>query len=79
MSMQAIKEEIQEQVTGWVVRLRGLPFTANAEDVLEFFDGLEVLGGTAGVVFCWGSRWSTFRRSLCRVSIRGDPVVSSSA
>lgn len=52
--MEALKEEVQEQDTGWVVRMRGLPFAANAEDVLEFFDGLEVLRGAAGVVFCWG-------------------------
>jgi hypothetical protein len=41
-SMQALKDEVQEQDTGWVLRMRGLPFGANAENVLEFFKGLEV-------------------------------------
>lgn len=45
---------MQEQDTGWVVRLRGLPFAATAEDVLAFFNGLEILRGTAGVVLTWG-------------------------
>lgn len=53
-SLQALKNEVQEQDTGWVVRLRGLPFAATPEDVLAFFSGLEVLRGSAGVVFTWG-------------------------
>lgn len=53
-SLQALKDEVQEQDTGWVVRLRGLPFSATAEDVLAFFSGLEVMRGAAGVVFTWG-------------------------
>lgn len=37
-----MKDEVKEQDTGWVLRMRGLPFGANAEDVLEFFKGLEI-------------------------------------
>ncbi|EFN58697.1 hypothetical protein CHLNCDRAFT_20050, partial [Chlorella variabilis] len=33
------------------VRLRGLPFTSTAQDVLQFFEGVETVGGEAGVVF----------------------------
>jgi len=40
--MQALKDEVQEKDTGWVLRMRGLPFGATAEDVLDFFKGLEV-------------------------------------
>ncbi|GAB4820463.1 hypothetical protein N2152v2_007509 [Parachlorella kessleri] len=36
---------------GEVVRLRGLPFASTAQDVLHFFDGIEVVGGEAGVIF----------------------------
>ena len=53
-SMDALRGEIEEHDTGWVVRLRGLPFSASADEVLEFFDGLEVVGGAEGVVFIWG-------------------------
>ena len=53
-SLQALKDEVQEQDTGWVVRLRGLPFAATSDDVLAFFSGLEVLRGAAGIVFTWG-------------------------
>ena len=34
-----------------VVRLRGLPFNSTAQDVLAFFEGVETVGGEAGVVF----------------------------
>ena len=52
--MDALRGEIEEHDTGWVVRLRGLPFSASADEVLDFFDGLEVVGGAEGVVFIWG-------------------------
>jgi hypothetical protein len=39
------------KLKGWVLRMRGLPFTATADDVVGFFDGVEVAGGTDGVVF----------------------------
>lgn len=53
-SMKALKGEVEEHDTGWVVRLRGLPFNATAEDVQEFFAGLDVVGGSEGIVFTWG-------------------------
>ena len=39
------------QLQGWVLRMRGLPFTATAADVVKFFEGLELARGAAGVVF----------------------------
>lgn len=36
---------------GNVVRLRGLPFNSTAQDVLQFFEGVDVVGGEPGVVF----------------------------
>ena len=39
------------QLQGWVLRMRGLPFTATAADVVRFFEGLELARGAAGVVF----------------------------
>lgn len=41
----------EAHLQGWVLRLRGLPYTATAADVLAFFDGLEIARGAAGVVF----------------------------
>ena len=41
----------EAQLQGWVLRMRGLPYTATASDVLGFFDGLELARGAAGVVF----------------------------
>lgn len=52
--MKGLRGEVEEHDTGWVVRLRGLPFTATAGEVLHFFSGLEVVGGVDGVVFTWG-------------------------
>jgi hypothetical protein len=36
---------------GLVVRLRGLPFNSTAQDVLQFFEGVDTVGGEEGVVF----------------------------
>lgn len=36
---------------GHMVRLRGLPFSSNAQDILRFFEGIELSGGEAGVIF----------------------------
>ena len=36
---------------GHVVRLRGLPFNSTAQDVLQFLEGVDAVGGEAGVVF----------------------------
>ena len=41
----------EAKLHGWVLRLRGLPYTATAADVVGFFDGLELARGSAGVVF----------------------------
>ena len=43
--------EAVPSLRGHVVRLRGLPFTSTAQDVLDFFSGVEVMGGEAGVLF----------------------------
>lgn len=34
-----------------MVRLRGLPFSSTAADVVAFFEGVETVGGEGGVVF----------------------------
>ncbi|KAK9809304.1 hypothetical protein WJX73_002890 [Symbiochloris irregularis] len=41
----------EAHLRGWVLRMRGLPYTATAADVLAFFEGLEIARGAAGVVF----------------------------
>ena len=38
-------------LSGHVLRLRGLPFSSAAKDVLDFMSGLAVVGGEAGVLF----------------------------
>lgn len=38
---------------GYVIRLRGLPYSASATDVLKFLDGIEVVRGLEGVVFTY--------------------------
>lgn len=38
-------------LSGHVVRLRGLPFSSTAADVVAFFEGVETVGGEGGVVF----------------------------
>eukprot|EP00887_Chlorella_sp_A99_P001529 scaffold8.g1529.t1 len=43
--------EAGPSLAGRVIRLRGLPFTSSAADVVEFFSGIEVVGGEAGVLF----------------------------
>ena len=50
-AMKAMEEAHEGPRPGWVLRMRGLPFSASAEDVLQFFEGIEVLRGTRGVVF----------------------------
>jgi hypothetical protein len=42
---------VAPSLQGHVVRLRGLPFASSAQDVLQFFKGIEVVGGEAGVIF----------------------------
>jgi hypothetical protein len=44
-------EGARPSLQGHVVRLRGLPFNSTAQDVLQFFEGVETVGGEAGVVF----------------------------
>lgn len=39
------------KLKGFVVRMRGLPFTTTAAQVVAFFDGVEVVRGDEGVVF----------------------------
>ena len=39
------------RLAGYVVRLRGLPFTASLTDVLQFFAGLDIVRSPPGVVF----------------------------
>lgn len=39
------------KLKGYVVRMRGLPFSATAADVLKFFEEVEVMKGEDGVVF----------------------------
>lgn len=39
------------RLAGYVVRLRGLPFTATLSDVLHFFQGLDTVRSPPGVVF----------------------------
>jgi len=34
---------------GWVVRIRGLPWAATEEDIMNFFDNVNIKGGTGGV------------------------------
>ena len=41
----------EAQLQGWVLRMRGLPYSANTADVSAFFDGLELTRGTGGIVF----------------------------
>ena len=53
-SMADLKEVIREQDKGWVVRLRGLPFKATQEDVLDFFGGIEVTNGLSGITLIYG-------------------------
>jgi len=38
------------RLRGQVVRLRGLPYSATAADVVAFFDGIPIVGDSAGVV-----------------------------
>ncbi|KAL4432818.1 hypothetical protein ABPG77_008144 [Micractinium sp. CCAP 211/92] len=38
-------------LSGHVVRLRGLPFSSTAADVVAFFEGVETVGGEGGIVF----------------------------
>lgn len=38
-------------LSGHVVRLRGLPFNSTATDVVGFFEGVDMVGGEAGIVF----------------------------
>lgn len=35
---------------GHVLRLRGLPYSASASDVMQFFNGLDISRGEQGVV-----------------------------
>lgn len=44
-------EGARPTLRGHVVRLRGLPFNSTAQDVLAFFEGVETVGGEAGIVF----------------------------
>jgi hypothetical protein len=44
-------ENARPSLRGHVVRLRGLPFNSTALDVLQFFEGVETVGGEGGVVF----------------------------
>ena len=39
------------RLAGYVVRLRGLPFTASLPDVLQFFSGLDIVRSPPGVIF----------------------------
>ncbi|XP_026683580.1 heterogeneous nuclear ribonucleoprotein H2-like, partial [Diaphorina citri] len=38
-----------EEVEGFVMNLRGLPFSATEDDILKFFDGINVKSGRAGI------------------------------
>lgn len=38
-----------------VVKLRGLPFSATAEEIVEFFEDVEIAGGTEGVLLTVGN------------------------
>lgn len=41
----------ESKAKGFVVRLRGLPYSATSADVVKFFDGLDVVRGADGVLF----------------------------
>ncbi|KAL4458089.1 hypothetical protein ABPG75_012954 [Micractinium tetrahymenae] len=41
----------QPSLWGHVVRLRGLPFSSTAADVVGFFEGVDTVGGEGGIVF----------------------------
>lgn len=43
----AIKEE--EDGEGFIVRLRGLPWAVTNDDILKFFDDVNIVGGTSGI------------------------------
>ncbi|KAF6259340.1 hypothetical protein COO60DRAFT_1015207 [Scenedesmus sp. NREL 46B-D3] len=48
----AVKKVLEDtQLQGCVVRLRGLPYTATAEDVATFFEGVQLAGGDDAIVF----------------------------
>ncbi|KAI5749375.1 hypothetical protein M8J76_006849 [Diaphorina citri] len=40
---------VMEEVEGFVMNLRGLPFSATEDDILKFFDGINVKSGRAGI------------------------------
>ena len=41
----------EPSLQGFIVRLRGLPFTSTSEDVISFFEPLDVVNGGQGVLF----------------------------
>jgi hypothetical protein len=41
----------ESKAKGFVVRLRGLPYSATAADVVKFFDALDIVRGVDGVLF----------------------------
>ncbi|KAF8058087.1 Esrp1 [Scenedesmus sp. PABB004] len=48
----AVKKVLEDsRLQGFVVRLRGLPFSASAADVVAFFSGVPLAGGDDAVVF----------------------------
>lgn len=42
---------VSGKVKGYVVRMRGLPYTAAVDDVVQFFEGIGISRGAEGVVF----------------------------
>ncbi|KAL5018011.1 hypothetical protein ScPMuIL_003733 [Solemya velum] len=47
------EDDDRSEFDGNVVRLRGLPWSATAEDVVKFFGDAEILGGEGGVNFTY--------------------------
>jgi RNA recognition motif-containing protein len=45
------EEEIQRPISRYIVRIRGLPFTSNEQDVAEFFDDVRIIPQGVHLVF----------------------------
>ncbi|CAH8576718.1 unnamed protein product [Schistosoma mattheei] len=56
----------------FVVRIRGLPFSANADDIISFFNDCRIRGGKRGIYFPQGSNGRSNGEAFIELESRDD-------